>query len=125
MFYHPSHSHGLARPTLIDLLGSRLALAHVAPAICLQAVLCIYSQHFCGKTFFPSGLIAAASSVMSVLREAFTSLSLLYPLIFLCDSYAFLTLVLIGVSPLEGSFVGEGLVCAHCGAVGARKVSGR
>lgn len=69
--------------------------------------------------------MAAASSVMSVLREAFTSLSLLYPLIFLCDSYALLTLVLIGVSPLEGSFVDEGLVCVHCGALGARKVSGR
>lgn len=65
-------------------------------------------------------------SVMSVLREAFhVPLSPLPCLIFLCDSYAFLTLVLIGVSPLEGSFVDEGLVCAHCGALGAGKVSGR
>lgn len=54
MFYHPGHYHGLTSPTLTDLLGSHLALAHFAPAICLQAVSCIYSQHFCWKTFFPS-----------------------------------------------------------------------
>lgn len=120
MFYHPSHSHGLTHPTLIDLLGSFLARPAVgeppgAGSLCSShlpsgCLLYIFStlllENFLPK--WPNG--SCLISIMSVLREAFTSLSLLYPLIFLCDSYAFLTLVLIGASPLEGNFVDEGLV---------------